>query len=556
MHCAPAHTRWHQLALVGLAATTAIVLATFNDYGITWDAHYHMANGKHVLAYYTSLFEDRSVLTYHNLYLYGGAFDGIVALANLVSPLGEYETSHLLNALVGVLGLVGCWKLVEALAGPRAAFLAALLLLLTPPWYGHIFNNPKDIPFATAMTWSLYYMVRVGDALPVVPIRLAMKLGVALGLTMGMRVGGVLGFAYFAAVIATYLFVRWRAHVGAARIAAEAGRIGLRTLLPVAAIAFAVMLVCWPWAQQDPLGNPVKALLLFSNIPWDINVLFEGRLVNSLRLPADYLPVYFLVKLPEVVLILLLLAVPTAIGTVLVRRARAVQVVRPGYVLLFLAIAFPFVYFVAKRPVTFDCIRHFLFVIPPIAAAAGIAADHLLDADSLLTRRVAAGALAIGIAWSAVSMVRLHPHEYVYYNELVGGVKGAEDKFELDYWGNSYAEAVEELVKFLERENAGRPPKPYRVAVCSSGVSAAYFFPPYLSLATEDSEVDFYISVTRLDCDDAYKGKEIIKVEREGALLSVVKDRRQLRIEHPEQMRVARPADIRIHPGAYPDDIH
>src|SRR5688500_14858524 len=145
MHALHAPTKWRQLALAGLILTVAIVLTTFRDYGITWDAHYHMANGQHVLAYYASWFEDRAVLTYHSLYPYGGVFDGIVALANLVSPLGEYETSHLLNALVGLLGVVGCWKLTNTLAGPRAAFLAAVLLLVTPSWYGHMFTNPTDI---------------------------------------------------------------------------------------------------------------------------------------------------------------------------------------------------------------------------------------------------------------------------------------------------------------------------------------------------------------------------------------------------------------------------
>ena len=147
-------------------------------------------------------------------------------------------------------------------------------------------------------------------------------------------------------------------------------------------------------------------------------------------------------------------------------------------------------------------------------------------------------------------MVRLHPHEYVYYNELVGGVKGAEDKFELDYWGNSYAEAVHELTQYIERERAGGRYRVYRVAVCSSGTSASYFFPPFLKMARDDYETDFYISVTRLGCDDAFEGDEIITVEREGAILSVVKDRRRLREEHPEKMQVAGEADHRVHPGA------
>jgi hypothetical protein len=39
--------------------------------------------------------------------------------------------------------------------------------------------------------------------------------------------------------------------------------------------------------------------------------------------------------------------------------------------------------------------------------------------------------------------IRLHPYEYIYYNRFVGGVRGAQNRFELDYWGISYREAAD-----------------------------------------------------------------------------------------------------------------
>ena len=45
-------------------------------------------------------------------------------------------------------GLLGSWKLGRLLGGPAAGFTALTLLVLTPVWYGHMFNNPKDMPFA------------------------------------------------------------------------------------------------------------------------------------------------------------------------------------------------------------------------------------------------------------------------------------------------------------------------------------------------------------------------------------------------------------------------
>ncbi len=44
-------------------------------------------------------------------------------------------------------------------------------------------------------------------------------------------------------------------------------------------------------------------------------------------------------------------------------------------------------------------------------------------------------------------MIRNHPHQNVYFNELVGGVNGADGKFDMDYWGLSYKQLYEKLLK-------------------------------------------------------------------------------------------------------------
>jgi hypothetical protein len=543
---------WTRLAWVGLAVLGATVALTFQDYGVTWDEPYHNVNGKNVLAYYATFFADRNVLTYHNLYLYGGVFDGLVALTNLISPFGEYQTSHLLNALVGMIGIVGTWKLARMLAGPRAAFLAALFLVLTPSWYGHMFNNPKDVPFGVAMIWALYYIARVSRQWPLVSPSATVKLGLALGVTLGMRIGGLIIFIYLAAAFAAYLaMVRDRRPTALVRAFTP---VFARALIPAGVIAYAVMLVCWPWAQQDPIFNPINALKLFSHIAWNLDVLFEGRLVNSMHLPTEYLPVYFAIRLPELVLALLVFAGPY--GAILWWRHGIAALSRdaPAYAALAAAITFPFIYFVIARPVTYDCMRHFLFVLPPIAVAAGLVGDRLMD-EAGRNSRIAAGLAAMTLAgwtgWQVSTIVSLHPDEYVYYNRLVGGVKGAENRFELDYWGNSYHEAVDRLVAKLQRERGpvGTIPT-YHVAVCSSGISASAFFPSYLKLADSAEDADFYISVTRLDCDDELDGEEIVRVTRDDALLSVVKDRRALRVAHPERMRALGTVAVRVHPGA------
>ncbi len=316
---------WDKLALATLALAALFVLGTFRAYGVTWDEDCQNWYGNLVLTYYLWLAgvahapHWEQLFQYADMYNYGALFDLTAAIVNRFSPLGIFETRHLLNGLVGIAGLVGCWKLGRRLGGPRAGFAAALLLLLIPNYYGQMFNNPKDIPFAAGCIWATYYLLRLAPLLPRPPARIIAKAGVAIGLAMGVRVGGLLLLCYLGLLVA--LFVLWQA-VAMQRLSLilRLGWTGLwRVFAPVAAIAFALMLVFWPWAQGDPLHRPLQALSVFSKEIFWSKVLFEGRLIPADKLPWDYLPVSIAIVLPELVLALLLVA-PILAAVALARR--------------------------------------------------------------------------------------------------------------------------------------------------------------------------------------------------------------------------------------------
>lgn len=237
------------LFAVFLVAVCVVAAATFVNYGVTWDEDLHAYYGELIVRYYASLGVDQTALTWWNLYIYGGAFDLPATLLTKISPLGYYETRHAFNAAIGILGIVGTWKLARSLGGPRAGLIAAIGLALTPNYFGHMFNNPKDIPFAVGMVWGLYYLVLILRILPNLAPSLAIRFGVALGLTAGVRIGGILLFAYLG--LAILALSAW--HGLAARSFAEAVRYGWRsglgTALPALVIGYSMLLLFWPYAQ-------------------------------------------------------------------------------------------------------------------------------------------------------------------------------------------------------------------------------------------------------------------------------------------------------------------
>jgi hypothetical protein len=396
-----------------------------------------------------------------------------------------------------------------------------------------MFNNPKDIPFAVGIVWSTYYMVRIVPTLPRPPLRLLAKLGAAVGMAMGVRIGGLLLLCYLALLLA--LDGTWRAVSArrAAVLAESAWSSSWRVLGPVVLVAYPVMLLFWPWAQTDPIENPLRALAFFSHQTFPFYTLFAGRFIPATDLPWIYLPAYIVLALPELVLVLLLStpvvgAVALARGGFRLHREQALAVFVLG-----VGIVFPVAYAIAIKAVLFDGMRHFIFELPLIAAAAAIAADRFLAWLVRFPYRRPIFVMLAFYGFAHVSiMAMLHPDQYVYYNAFAGGVEGAQHKFKLDYWANSYAEAVQGLEDYLRiMYGADFEEREFTVAVCGPPVSAGYYFPPNFRFTRQRAEADFFIAFTKDNCDRSLPGRPIYQVERMGALLSVVLDRRDLLAE-------------------------
>ena len=154
-----------------------IICKTFQDYGVTWDEEYHQTYGTLIIQWYQSFFKDAVAVQHDFLIFYGGFFDALVRLANYVSFWGPYETRHFLNALFGLWAIFMSFKIARHIAGYLAGFLSALFLLLHPVFYGHMFNNPVDIPFAALFLTTIYLTISTYENLPRLPMKDLVKLG-------------------------------------------------------------------------------------------------------------------------------------------------------------------------------------------------------------------------------------------------------------------------------------------------------------------------------------------------------------------------------------------
>ena len=425
----PMQSRWlDRVAVAVLAVLALIAAATFRDYGLGWDDYTHSQYGDLLLKLYSSGFHDTRALTFVNLYLYGGGFDMTAALLAKIAPFDLFETRRLLGAIVGIAGLAITWRIGRRIGGPLAGLLALCLLAACPLYYGHMFMNPKDAPFAAAMALFLLGLVRLLEQYPRPSASTVVLVGLGFGLSIGSRI--MAGFGVIDALAALALLFAIEAHAGGKQPAGQRlGRL-LLALIPSALLAYAVMALIWPWAVVNPL-NPITAIEVFSHFfekPW--RELFDGMLLEPTQMPRSYVLTLLGLKLPE----LLLLTSSIGLLGMLVAafRTRSTPRTRAAHFAVALAAILSIAATVLTRPAMYNGIRHFVFVLPPLAVAGSLTVTWIVNwiaERAAPVSRAALGALALifvaGVAWPAIGMVRLHPYEYAYFNSIAGGVRGA-----------------------------------------------------------------------------------------------------------------------------------
>jgi hypothetical protein len=520
-------------------AMAAVVLLTFRDYGLAWDEPFQEHYGSLIAQHILSVGASQEVHNFRNLHLYGGLFDGLAAFVAMVSPLEPFHTRHLLIALTGLLGAAGVWTMARAMGGPAAGFWALVVVLAIPSYTGHMFINPKDIPFAAGTIWTLYFAMRAVSELPQGNDGAALGLGVALGATMGVRIGGVVLISYLAILLVLH-FIWLRGRANSSLGLAAAIRILMCQVAIVVLVSCVFTFALWPSAWPMMFDKAVIALLVTARFKFDVALLFQGETLSSLALPATYLPGYFAVKLPEIVLALFIVSMPFALWRLMraLRCPDRTQVF--GVSALALGIFAPLVLAITLKSIHYDAIRHFLFVLPPISVLIGIelsAAVAWLAGKKPLLSLAAMFCVLAGLLVPVVTMVGLHPYSYTYYSALAGGVSGAQGRYELDYWATSYREASRWLRTARQVPVTG----PVGVYVCGPTDSAARFLPHRFRIVRRLDEAQFFIGFSRWNCDAIVRAPVLHSVERLGAVFAVVKDLRggfALKGKLPDNIRI------------------
>ena len=368
---------------------------------------------------------------------YGAAFEApLVLLERALGPDNPQERErlkHIPMHLFFLFGGVCCYLLVLRLFGSRLlALLAMVLFLLHPRIYAHSFYNSKDIPFLVTFMIALYLIHR---AFRRETLGAFILCGAVVGLLVNLR---VMGLVLFAAVLVLRALDMAFAGEGGRSWRATAGTAGAFALAAILTY-YASLPVLW----TDPPGRFTELIEALGSHPYAPTDLFRGEW-RSHGPSLDYVPVWVAITTPPATLLLAAMGV-VALAWRGIRRPRDLLrngPLRFGLLLAIIPVAVTVAVVVLENNI-FDTWRHLFFLYAPLLLLAVFGLHALLRAGRGRWMRAGAYALAgAAIAVAVVSMVRIHPHETLYFTFLTDRTTPGRLASTWGYWPGYPARAA------------------------------------------------------------------------------------------------------------------
>lgn len=490
----------HYLFFIFLFLVVVLIFLTYKNYGITWDEIYYVQVGRHYaiqildsLRIPHNLVNNNFAPTELHLKTHGVIFDIVVILLTPLFRSFNIETYHLIKALLSLFSFIFFYIILLKLFSRKWALFGLVLLLLFPRFYGDIFNNSIDIPTLTIFTsYICFFLLFINkrDSL----IRLLL-----LSLSLSILINQRIVFLY--AFVITCLFLIKKP----------------KLILFLSGLTFVFLHLTHPYLWQNPVLGFIDVLTTSNSFPFTAANLFEGQYIPANQIPWYYIPKLMIITIPLATLTLFIIGNFYLLFTIFNKKKALDQKIKYFYILSIFYI--PLIIIFIVRPALYDSWRHFIFLTIPLIVIAVYGAYTIFLIKNNLIKVILFSLIAINLFATAVEMKVLHPYQYIYYNSLVGGLKGANSKYETDYWGAANREAVEWFNK-----NINDPNKIYYLITEGDPLSAGYYFKKNMFFTYDYNKANYVISFTRWNSDKKYSGKIIHIIEREKVPLIYIKE--------------------------------
>lgn len=414
-----------------------IGLLNFSDYGMSWDEPAQHEIGQ---VSYDYLTKGKDFSDFKNAD-YGVGFELPLIFIEKKLALQDisdvFKMRHLVSHLFFILCLYfGFWLIYNLFGSVWLAAVGVLLFVLNPVIYAHSFFNTKDIPFMSVYLVCFFLIYRGLKHYRLLDFVLS---GLAIGFLVNLRIAGVL----LLFVVLAFMLADFIVHRTNQKTKLKIVRSGVVFLF-----AFVAMLYSsWPYLYENPIGNFAYALYDMARFRWNGSVLYFGEMVKASELPWHYFLVWFGINTPIIYIVIGLTGTGMAIYQLLKKPRQIFHNDTRRHLMIYLVcLLAPILAVVTLKSVLYDGWRHLYFVYTPFVLLA------VYGLSRIKQHRISYAVmpvLLLGFVFSAFFMVKNHPFQHVYFNQIVHNQEENKIRksFDMDYWGVSYRRGIEEILQ-------------------------------------------------------------------------------------------------------------
>jgi len=217
-------------------------------------------------------------------------------------------------------------------------------------------------------------------------------------------------------------------------------------------MSIGALIFFFPALWINPIQEIFYGLQQLSRFPWPGGmVLYRGAMVEATNLPWHYVPVWVFITTPIIISLFFMIGL-CFLFINFFKHPRIFIKQDFWYVIILLWLSVPVASILLIRSVLYDGWRHLFFIYPAYIL---LAVYGFKNIERIQFRRIKKnfrtyilyGIILIGLFPPVRFIYQNHPHEYVYFNRFAGrNYQEIKHKYEMDYWGLSYFDALKDLV--------------------------------------------------------------------------------------------------------------
>jgi len=364
-------------------------------------------------------------------------------LMNINDAHSVFLLRHVFTFILFWLSAVFFYKLAEIQFGKGIISISGLLFyILSPRIFTEAFYNPKDIILLAWVAIGMYTMVKFAEQKT---IKYLLLHTLVCALAINARVVGIV--LPFVTLLYSLLTLKDQKLNDLVRST------GIKLIVWSFLTLFFTCLM-WPFLWENPVRNFLYSFNEMKLFRWNGQLLYWGNLVWASDLPWHYTFSQILVTTPLLYIILFIGGFTFTLIKIIRSNLKFNLDSGNRRSLMFLTMfLFPILSIIYFHSILYNNWRQMYFIYPAfiLIALEGLNElyNHILQVIRIFWNRflkiVLFSAVSISICFTIGFLIKMHPYQYIYFNQLAG--KDPLRKFDGDYFGLSYKEALEYLLE-------------------------------------------------------------------------------------------------------------